>query len=337
VRAAATWCIVATVQPPTLHDALVKAVFSDPEHAAGELRHILPPALSARIDWSTLSLRSGSFVDEALRGRHTDILFSARCGPDMLLVYLLFEHQSTDEPLMAFRLLRYMVRIWEDHLRKTPSATRLPAIIPLVLHHSDRGWASSTAFEALIDLDDDTRLLIAAYLPRLQFLLDDISDQGDEALHERAMTALARLALFCLRHAREPRELVQQLARWLDLVREVRGAPGGRAALERIWRYIFVATNPDDPKALVDRLIAVVGKESEEEVMTVADWLRSEGRKEGLEEGQRQSLLKLLRARFGDVPEATVARIQAAGAAQLGAWFDRALTAAALDEVWSTG
>jgi hypothetical protein len=40
----------------TPHDALFKAVFSSPEHAEAELRAVLPPRLSRRIDWSTLAL-----------------------------------------------------------------------------------------------------------------------------------------------------------------------------------------------------------------------------------------------------------------------------------------
>jgi hypothetical protein len=320
------------VQPPTPHDALVKAVFSDPAHAAGELRHVLPAAVSARIDWSTLALCSGSFVDEALRGRHTDLLFSAKCGATSVLLYVLFEHQSTDEPLMAFRVLRYMVRIWEKQLSEHREATALPAILPVVLHHSERGWTSATSFHDLVDLDADMLALVGGHVPAFRFLLDDISDEPDDALHARAATALARLALFCLRHAREPGELVQALARWIDLVREVRAAPNGREALERIWRYVFVVSNPQDPRALVDRLLGVVGKESEEEVMTVADWLRSEGEQKGLDEGVRRSLRKLLESRFGPLPEPALARIQAVGGAQLDAWYDRVLTAATLDE-----
>jgi membrane-bound lytic murein transglycosylase B len=81
----------------------------------------------------------------------------------------------------------------------------------------------------------------------------------------------------------------------------------------------------------------VVGKESEEDVMTVADWLREEGRKEGRNEGRdatlRATLSRMLRARFGEVPEAAAARIQAAGPEQLDAWLDRILTAATLDDV----
>jgi hypothetical protein len=46
-----------------IHDALFKATFSQVEHAAGELRRALPAAIAARIDFSTLALCAGSFVD----------------------------------------------------------------------------------------------------------------------------------------------------------------------------------------------------------------------------------------------------------------------------------
>lgn len=48
----------------TPHDALFKAAFSQVEQAADELRHLLPPALLARLDLSSLSLEAGSFVDD---------------------------------------------------------------------------------------------------------------------------------------------------------------------------------------------------------------------------------------------------------------------------------
>jgi predicted transposase YdaD len=69
------------------------------------------------------------------------------------LLYVLFEHQSPVDPLMLFRLLAYMVRIWEAHLKSEPEARRLPAIIPVVLHHSRSGWTAKVAFEDLLDVD----------------------------------------------------------------------------------------------------------------------------------------------------------------------------------------
>ena len=87
---------------------------------------------------------------------------------------------------------------------------------------------------------------------------------------------------------------------------------------------------------LVEQLIEVVGKDSEEEVMTVADWLRSEGRSEGRVEALRKTLLKLLRTRFGELPADAEQRIQAAGDALLETWFDRALAAPSLDDALAT-
>ena len=134
---------------------------------------------------------------------------------------------------------------------------------------------------------------------------------------------------------------MQEIARWLGLIAEARDAPGGAEALLLIWRYIVTANNPADPRALVKQLLAVVGKEEEREIMSVADWYEDRGRQAGLEkgrdEGARNILLRQLRARFGAVPDAAVARIQAAAAPQLDVWADRVLTAGTLDEVLTVG
>jgi Putative transposase, YhgA-like len=45
---------------------MFKAAFGQPEHARGALRAIVPPALAEVLDWSTLVLQPGSFVDVAL-------------------------------------------------------------------------------------------------------------------------------------------------------------------------------------------------------------------------------------------------------------------------------
>ena len=329
------------MQPPTPHDALFKATFSHPEHAVGELRHLLRKTLAARIDWTTLRLCAGSFVDPTLRGRHSDLLFTARCGDKDIYIYLLLEHQSTDDPLMAYRLLVYMVRIWERHVREHPGATRLPAIVPMVVHHSRDGWTSPTSFAELLDLAPEALAAIGAHVPNFRFLLDDLHATSDASLRTRAMSALGRLSLFCLRHAPEPDRIVQGLARWLDLLREIRNGPGGSEALELIWRYVFTISGPVNPEALVERLLLVVGEESKEEIVTAAEQLIERGRKEGLKKGlekgreseRREVLLELLCARFGPLPEPAAAQVRAADPAQLKRWLVRVVTAPTLAEV----
>src|SRR5690606_3432040 len=113
---------------PGPHDALFRYVFSQPEHAAGELQAVLPPALSARLDWSSLELLPSSFVDERLGERQADLLFSIGCDGRQSYVYVLLEHQSTSDTLMAVRVLRYLVRIWDAFLAEHPHSERLPLI-----------------------------------------------------------------------------------------------------------------------------------------------------------------------------------------------------------------
>uniref|UniRef100_UPI003CC7FF9E Rpn family recombination-promoting nuclease/putative transposase n=1 Tax=Providencia rettgeri TaxID=587 RepID=UPI003CC7FF9E len=52
------------------HDALYKAVFSDPANAAGELRAVLDKSVGDTLVWASLVLMPGSFVSADLSDRH---------------------------------------------------------------------------------------------------------------------------------------------------------------------------------------------------------------------------------------------------------------------------
>jgi predicted transposase/invertase (TIGR01784 family) len=317
---------------PSVHDAFFKSMLSQAEQAASLLHQILPASITARLDLPALTLCSGSVVDEALKERQSDLLFSTTLTGRPALIYLLFEHQSRTDPRMTFRLLRYMVRIWERWQEENPAAARLPIILPVVLHHSASGWTGSTAFEDLLDADAPTLAAMADHVPRFRFVLEDISHESDEALRARAVTALVKLSLWCLRHAREPEELVERLGQWADLVREVRQAQGA-AALVKIMRYILATNEPAKPEHLVIKLIAAVGEEDKEEIVTAADQLIERGRAQGREQERREILLDQLRARFGALSDEVVGRVKNADMGTLRVWSLKVLTAPALADV----
>ena len=66
-----------------------------------------------------------------------------------------------------------------------------------------------------------------------------------------------------------------------------------------------------------------------EEIVGVTEQFVELGRKEGMQ----KALLKLLQTRFGVLPEAAVARVKAAGSAELDLWLERTLTAPTLTDV----
>src|SRR5690349_13253939 len=102
---------------PQPHDKLFKWTFSQRDHAVGLFRATLPKALVAEIDFSTLRLEKGSYVDRALRSRRSDLVFSARIRGKKLYFYVLIEQQREVQALMVLRMGIYMMRLWEELVR----------------------------------------------------------------------------------------------------------------------------------------------------------------------------------------------------------------------------
>ena len=57
------------------------------------------------------------------------------------------------------------------------------------------------------------------------------------------------------------------------------------------------------------------------------------GMERGMERGEARMLLRLLRLKFGDLPEGLVLRVEAAEQAALLRWSERVLTAIRLEDV----
>jgi predicted transposase/invertase (TIGR01784 family) len=321
------------------HDALFKAVLGQPEHARGALRSVVPAAVAEAFDWTTLARCPGSVVDPVLTERHTDLLFSVawRDGGDAL-VYLLFEHQSTPDGVMAFRLLRYLVRVWERWLVDHPRAKALPVIVPVVLYHGAEPWSVPVAFDALFDIPDAVRPAIAAHVVRFTYLMDDLSKVPDAQLRARAMTALARLVEACFKHARTRADLIDVLAGWADVVRDVVSAPNGLEALTLVMRYILVVNDHVEPEELQAFLERVVGPDTKDTIMTAGERLIQKGVEQGIlqgiQQGERKLLLRQLRQRFGNQVDANVeARIATASPEQVDTWAQRVLSVTTLTEL----
>ena len=327
------------------HDRLFKGIFGNPRHARQVLRTALPRSLARHIDFRTLRLQDGSYVQESLAMRYSDLLFSARAAGHSVRLYLLFEHQSEPDPLMAFRLMRYMTDIWHDFLDEHPNATRLPAIIPVVLHHGAGGWTSSTALEALYDLPDELCQIFAPVVPRFSFILDDLAAQTDQDIRRRAIGAIPTLVLWMFKHARDPalegdRMVTAMREHIKDLLFETLRARTGLHALAMLMRYTLEVTGVQS-ETLGHFLETDIDPQAREILMTAAERLRQEGHQrgraeglaEGLAEGRRAVLIKLLGLRFGPLPAAVISRIEQADIEHLDAWSERVLSAESLSDV----
>ena len=309
------------------------------EHAAAELRVVLPTELVALIDFSTLKLCPGSFIDQTLGGSQSDLLFSAQLAGKPALLYLLFEHQSTPDRLLALRLLRYVVRVLERHVDEAATvsaALPLPVVVPVVLYHGEVGWSAPTRLEDLFDSQLIAEAGISELIPRLGFVLDDLSQVSDEELAARALGLLPLLTLWALRDARSPERLERSFARWASTMAALLEAPDGREAFGTIFRYIALVAD-DSVAAILSRALESAEPEIKDTLMTLAEKWKAEGeargRAEGKAEGKAELLRKLLALKFGELTETADQRIASASEAELDRYVERVLTADTLDAV----
>jgi len=287
------------------HNALAIDTFGQVEHAAGLLSALLPREVMRHLDMATLELTQDHLVDEKLRETETDLLYRvATLDGDEVVVYVLLEHQSSSDGSMVFRLLRYMVRIWDRWRRSNEEARRLPPIIPVVLSHAPGGWTAPRTFLELVDGPAELIGALRPHLPDFEPVLEDLSNRSDAEVEAMTMTALSRLVVMLLKHVRDG-DIVERLPGWADAFRAAFEG-SGIDALYRVLVYIFECVD----EVSLDDLRWIDGAVETPEggvAMNLAERLRQEGRKEGRKEGQKEGQKEGRKAEKGEVARRALA------------------------------
>ena len=259
------------------NDKLLKATFSNPDNARAFFQNYLPQQISDAVNWNSLSLESSSFVDPQFAASESDLLFSLKLHQSDALLYVLFEHQSTEDPRMALRLLSYMLRIWERFAAAHPAPAKLPAILPIVLAQGKRPWRTAPRLEDLLDLPVEIADIIRAWQPTFVYHLLELVRIPYDKL---AGTPEGILTLRALK-AEPLNELLSDPLWEESLLFAI-----SESALERIVRYVLNADS--NVSLLKERIRKIHSKSLQTKTMTLADQLRQEGKDEGKQEGKRE-------------------------------------------------
>ena len=310
------------------HDHFFKHAFGRPDAAAGFFKEYLPPELAVNLDWERLERKEGTFVDETLSERHSDLLFTVPWNDRNVLLYCLFEHQSSEDRWMPLRLLRYMVRIWDAQLGAEPGRGSLSPILPVVLHQSDRTWKPSNRFRSLLEMPGGSIDDLAGFIPDFGFRLVDLADMPIEDLRG---SVLVRAILATMKAAKsgEWDERVEELAPLLS------GAlrKNDLAFVQVCLAYVFRESGEVDFREFHTRLDQLDIGELKEDIMTLGEQLIQEGRKEGRLQTLRENIQDIVEARFGEVPGEVRDTLKGiADETRLKALHRRAALAGSLDE-----
>ncbi len=281
------------------HDAAFKSALGDPEIARPFFQDSLPEDVLRHLDLRHLKPVNSNFVDEALKDRHADLVFETRLKGKQAFIYLLFEHQSSPDPWMAFRLLQYILNIWMDFRKQNPSAAHLPAVLPMVLYHGKQPWKAPTQFREMVEAPDD----LAGFIPDFRYHLFDLGAIPDQ-LSAFGKEARVRVRLYLFRHIWDD-DFWERFGEAAELL-----SKGDESILMDYlrWalRYGFYGRDEDaeTAKQKIERETRRIGNERIRRMaMSTAERIRQEGIKKGKIEGKIGLLNAQMASKFGSVPD----------------------------------
>ena len=262
------------------HDRLFRAVFSDADEAASLFQNVLPDTLRSSFDWTTLSQRDGTFIDEELRESQTDLLYQVEhtgTGEPMS-VYVLLEHQSSPDALMRLRMLRYCCRIWEADWRDDVERRQLRPIVPIVFYQGTRGWTYSTEFAELFP----EAVRAWPWIPRFAHVLLDQTTLGPESVVGNVRARIVQLLMMAA--------FGHQTEKALRLAADLMSSPEGSGkgeSLDMFLSYLTATQESAGIETFKERL-QDHGADIGGRLMTYAQELLEKGRAEGQAAGRAE-------------------------------------------------
>ena len=261
---------------PTPHDLVFKTFLSTMETARDFIAIHLPPAPLQLCDLQTLQLESGSFIEEDLHPYFSDMLYSLKTACGDGYIHVLIEHQSSPDRHMAFRLMRYAIAAMQRHLEAGHNA--LPLVIPILFYQGRR----SPYPNSMNWLDEFSDPVVAGRIYSQNFPLVDITViPDDEIMRHRSMAALTLIQ----KHIRQ-RDLTRLLDKLAILL--TRKHISGQQVIALV-NYMLQAGEAQDARTLLYEM-AQRAPQYGDELMTLAEQLKQEGRNEGIQQGMKQGI-----------------------------------------------
>ena len=139
------------------HDKGYKRIFSIKKHFLHFIKKYIALEWMMDLKEEDLELIDKEFITDQFDTYESDLVYKVYTKEGVIYLFFLLELQSYNDFTMPFRLLVYMTAIWLDHFKncdknkRSQKGYRLPAIMPIVLHNSERNWTASCRFSQMIN------------------------------------------------------------------------------------------------------------------------------------------------------------------------------------------
>jgi len=191
------------------HDKRYKRLFSNKSLVKELFESFVNESISTEIDFNSLERLDKSFITDKFKEKESDLIYRVNLKEKSCYIYLLIEFQSTVDPSMSLRILRYICEFYE-FLTENEKMTTLPAVFPLLLYNGEGKWTSK---ENIFDMIEQT--IPEKYIPKFRYY--------KVIINEFSKTVLKKIrnivsAIFYVENS-DLNELKEEIAELLEMIK----------------------------------------------------------------------------------------------------------------------
>jgi len=276
----------------TNHDILIKKAMENPSLAREFLEEYLPDEYKQLIDLTTLKPEKETYVEESLRTKLSDMVFSVQMHNKAedkkynAFIYTLIEHQSYSDYWIALRLLKYSLLLLERH---TIKRNKLPVILPIVIYNGKKKYSAPRNIFELFTYPDIARKTIEE-----DYRLIDLQAISDNEMdYEKHLSFL----LYTMKHIHERdtilmlKEAMRRCSKAIIIDKEQ------NYVLTKLILWYTDSKVPEEKKQLLEQIIVDnLPKEEANNIMrTIADSYIEEGFNKGILQGTEKGKAELIK------------------------------------------
>lgn len=253
-----------------IHDKFFKLVFSEPEVSIDLFKHHLPPDVFNKIDLDTLKLSNKSFISEEYADKYSDLVYSAKINGSSSYLYILAEHQSTNDKYMSARLLEYNASIMKEHMKKFKTK-KAPIIINILIYAGKNEYTGPKTYYEMFENPE-----LAKEIMFKDLHLVNLQATGINELSKDGKAAAAEILL--------KQGIKRDIGKFLEEnVKILKVLMYELPYLNKATDYIFFLNSGKNQEKIVNLLKEVT--QNEELVMNLAQHFRNEGILKGMQKG----------------------------------------------------
>ncbi|MDR0949440.1 MAG: Rpn family recombination-promoting nuclease/putative transposase [Lachnospiraceae bacterium] len=145
--------------PEKIHDMGYKRILSKKKYFVSLLHDVIREDRAKDIREEDVELIDKEFILKDFKDKESDVIYKVKIGKQTVVFYFLLELQSKVDFTIPFRLLNYILglynRLFQDAGKvRRKKNFRLPVVVPCILYNGVGNWTAARSFREYLQGGD---------------------------------------------------------------------------------------------------------------------------------------------------------------------------------------